>query len=944
MSSTSTRLRSTRPFQPSEGRKEPELGGGLSSLSLDVFKTLIDRRNVRSTDEAQPKRRGPKPDRKPALTRRQELNRQAQRTHRERKEMYITSLEDEVLRLKEVYSTACQEKAKLIEENKELKSLLVQHGVSLPSPSSPESGPYQSDQSGLISPTLRSSTEASTASPNIQPPLDTQKPGNNALEQKTLSGIDYDQAGIDFVLALERPCMDHMPVLLDVSSEAECQPCGHALMVSCPPRPFDDLSPEDTFGQCPLRSGPSCGQRTWKLEKGDLSKLLELSSQLDLDGEVTPVMAWTMILAHPRSGDLKAQDFVTLAGELQKKIRCYGFGAVTEEFEVRDAIENVLGNRLDCRQMEGHFPKLLRIDSRKAKMSADTLDYVRICESCPPGDGWGPSVTTETTLDGVPYAPFSKGDKLGRMADWTLEGKDRERGGRMQYNRSYRDQQVYGASHAVTFNAPAAEDESTFSIVTNTRDSTKTRYGRGAVFTRGRGQRGGRGDARGGRGQAQRSGPGGRQSGYDRGRGAGGARGRRFGWKDYDKPARNRDASVAIRADWELLEEIDFNRLAKLNLDTDEGEDLEDYGFLYPYDRSYDKPPVKGSERKLTAIDRAAYNITTSNDPIIQELAEKDEATIFATDSILSMLMCSTRSVYPWDIVIVRQGNKIFLDKRENATLDMVTVNENAADSPLDASEGSKDSINQPAALAEEATYINHNFANQVVNESESAKVQMAHSNPFYNASEDTDPPASKAYRYRRFDLSTNEEDPVYLIVRTEVDAVQKNSISGEDQLMTIKALNEFDSKAQGSGGALDWRSKLVTQRGAVVATEMKNNSCKLARWTVQSILSKSDIMKLGFVSRANPRSNDKHVILGVIGWKPRDFANQMNLSLNNGWGIVRTIADMCLQRDDGKFVLVKDPNKSILRLYEVPVNTFEEDEDDEDGPQEEAEAEGAEE
>lgn len=69
---------------------------------------------------------------------------------------------------------------------------------------------------------------------------------------------------------------------------------------------------------------------------------------------------------------------------------------------------------------------------------ADALDYVKICESCPPGDGWGPSVTTDTTLNGVPYAPFSKGDKLGRMADWTAEGKDRERGGRMQYNRSYR--------------------------------------------------------------------------------------------------------------------------------------------------------------------------------------------------------------------------------------------------------------------------------------------------------------------------------------------------------------------------------------------------------------------------------------------------------------------------------------------------------------------------
>jgi translation initiation factor 3 subunit D len=411
---------------------------------------------------------------------------------------------------------------------------------------------------------------------------------------------------------------------------------------------------------------------------------------------------------------------------------------------------------------------------------------------------------------------------------------------------------VYGASHALTFNAPPAEDESTFSIVSNTRDSTKTRYGRGAVFTRGRGQRGARTDTRSTRGGAgQRSGPGGRQGGgFDRGRGAGGARGRRFGWKDYDKPARNRDASINIRADWELLEEIDFNRLAKLNLDADEGEDLEDYGFLYYYDRSYDKPPVKGAEKKLTAIDRAAYNVTTSSDPLIQELADKDEATIFATDSILSMLMCSTRSVYPWDIVIVRQGNKIFLDKRDNATLDMVTVNENAADAPLDAADGNKDSINQPAALAEEATYINHNFANQVVIESDSTKLDMSNANPFYNSSEDTDPPASKAYKYRRFDLSTNDEEPVYLIVRTEVDAVQKNAISGEDQLVTIKALNEFDSKAQGSGGALDWRTKLVTQRGAVVATEMKNNSCKLARWTVQSILSKSDVMKLGCVSR----------------------------------------------------------------------------------------------
>jgi translation initiation factor 3 subunit D len=84
-------------------------------------------------------------------------------------------------------------------------------------------------------------------------------------------------------------------------------------------------------------------------------------------------------------------------------------------------------------------------------------------------------------------------------------------------------------------------------------------------------------------------------------------------------------------------------------------------------------------------------------------------------------------------------------------------------------------------------------------------------------------------------------------------------------------------------------------------------------------------------------------VILGVIGWKPRDFANQMNLSLSNGWGIVRTISDMVLNAGggDGKYVLVKDPNKSILRLYDVPAGSLDEEEDEveeaagEEGPEE---------
>ncbi|RAH73866.1 eukaryotic translation initiation factor 3 subunit D [Aspergillus aculeatinus CBS 121060] len=584
------------------------------------------------------------------------------------------------------------------------------------------------------------------------------------------------------------------------------------------------------------------------------------------------------------------------------------------------------------------------------------ISIADIVAALPADDTWGPASAADNMLDGVPYAPFSKGDKLGRMADWTAESKDPNRAGRQAYNRNFRDQQVYGAGSSSLFSVAVAEDESSFSVVDNTRSSTKRTFGRGGgtVF-RGRAQRGGA--QRGGRAGFQRvggGGAGGRGGAggdryYDNRSGGRGNRGRRFGWKDYDKPQRTREASVAVRPDWTMLEEVDFSRLSKLNMEAPEGEEVDSYGFMYYYDRSYDKAPVKNAERRLQALDRAAYNVTTSQDPVIQELAEKNEATVFASADILSTLMCAPRSVYSWDLVIVHQGGKIYFDKRDGASLDLVTVNENAADAPLELADSSAATaaaaskqegaaINTPSALALEATFINHNFALQTVVESEESKVELAHPNPFYNAAEETEPLASKGYKYRRFDLSLERDEgqePVHMIVRTEIDAIMKNPTGGEDQQLVVKALNEFDSKAQGSGGALDWRSKLWSQRGAVVATEMKNNSSKLARWTTQAILAKADAMKLGFVSRANPRSAAAHVVLGVVGYKPRDLATQMNLNLGNGWGIVRTIVDriraLDADEDDDKvkkYVLIKDPNRPVLRLYSVPPTTFEEDEE----------------
>lgn len=120
---------------------------------------------------------------------------------------------------------------------------------------------------------------------------------------------------------LERPCMDHLQFLVELSSTPSGMPCGHALMATCPPVPHP--SDEMPWGHGVARL-PHEGLKTWDLQKGDLSNLLDLSMRLNLDGEITPVMAWGMVLGHPRFGELGAREFGMVVEELTPKVRCYG--------------------------------------------------------------------------------------------------------------------------------------------------------------------------------------------------------------------------------------------------------------------------------------------------------------------------------------------------------------------------------------------------------------------------------------------------------------------------------------------------------------------------------------------------------------------------------------------------------------------------------------------
>ena len=76
-------------------------------------------------------------------------------------------------------------------------------------------------------------------------------------------------------------------------------------------------------------------------------------------------------------------------------------------------------------------------------------------------------------------------------------------------------------------------------------------------------------------------------------------------------------------------------------------------------------------------------------------------------------------------------------------------------------------------------------------------------------------------------------------------------------------------------------------------------------------------------VTRAHPRDNSNHVVLATQTHKPKDFAAQINLSVANMWGIFKAVNDLTKKLPDGKYLLVKDPNKPLLRLYEIAADAF---------------------
>uniref|UniRef100_A0A8C9AL89 Eukaryotic translation initiation factor 3 subunit D n=1 Tax=Prolemur simus TaxID=1328070 RepID=A0A8C9AL89_PROSS len=340
----------------------------------------------------------------------------------------------------------------------------------------------------------------------------------------------------------------------------------------------------------------------------------------------------------------------------------------------------------------------------------------------------------------MPYQPFSKGDRLGKVADWTGATYQDKR-----YTNKYSSQFGGGSQYAYFHE----EDETSFQLVDTAR-TQKTAYQRNRMRFAQRNLRRDK-DRRNMLQFNLQTLP---KSAKQKERECIQLQKKfqkQFGVRQKwdQKSQKTRDSSVEVRSDWEVKEEMDFPQLMKmLYLEVSEPQDIKCCGALEYYDKAFDHITTR-SEKPLRSIKRIFHTVTTTDDPVIRKLA-KTQGNVFATDAILATLISCTRSVYSWDIVVQRVGSKLFFDKRDNSDFNLLT---------------------QCLRMGKER----YNFPNP---------------NPFVEDDMDKNEIASVAYRYRRWKLG----DDVDLIVRCEHDGVMTQA-NGEVSVINIKTLNEWDSR-----------------------------------------------------------------------------------------------------------------------------------------------------
>ncbi|KAK4892951.1 hypothetical protein LTR27_008679 [Elasticomyces elasticus] len=282
-----------------------------------------------------------------AATKRRQQVVQAQKRHRYRKGEYVQALEAEVARLQHLDAIVNSEKSSLVQENEAMRALLATHPVETRLDATQLSTSFEdvnSTGSSMVDVrydsviahervfldfgnTLETSWPPATTSQSW-----TSTPPGQSTAKSTETGDAW--AALDFILALEWPCRDHVKHNVINPTAKIPKACdvggfhGHALTTT--QAVYQHALPVSGTSQVQSDNDdphPSTSQG-WHLPHSEIDKLVQLSQQLDLDDEqLTPAMAYAAIKQELPSNEFLKPVLEALKIPLANLVQCSGLGA-----------------------------------------------------------------------------------------------------------------------------------------------------------------------------------------------------------------------------------------------------------------------------------------------------------------------------------------------------------------------------------------------------------------------------------------------------------------------------------------------------------------------------------------------------------------------------------------------------------------------------------------
>lgn len=117
-------------------------------------------------------------------------------------------------------------------------------------------------------------------------------------------------------------------------------------MATCPPPSHIEKTPAVQGGLVPTYEHKAPDTATANI----LQNLLNLGQTIKAGGyipggQVTPIMALQSLKGHRNYASLTRDDVLGMIESIRSKVRCYGFGAVMEDFELRDALSGIFATK-----------------------------------------------------------------------------------------------------------------------------------------------------------------------------------------------------------------------------------------------------------------------------------------------------------------------------------------------------------------------------------------------------------------------------------------------------------------------------------------------------------------------------------------------------------------------------------------------------------------------